>query len=103
MRSSISRTRRITRIVLLFFSASIAKVPGSYRVIFRRAIWLIGGISRMLDRGAQFTVRSVRFSVWALMATMIVLKDMKNAPRAGGIMKPNGAKMPAARGIITIL
>ena len=42
-------------------------------------------------------------SVIALIATTIVLSDIKTAPTAGFKMIPIGARIPAAKGIVTIL
>lgn len=44
-----------------------------------------------------------RRSSWALMATMIVLRDMNRAPMAGESRIPTGARMPAASGRATTL
>ena len=49
------------------------------------------------------TSRFVRINVWAFTATIIVLTDINTAPKAGGIMKPKGAKIPAANGIMMML
>ena len=59
-----------------------------------------GGLS---GRSDHETSRFVRFNVWALIATIMVLSDMRNAPNAGGIINPQGARIPAARGIMTML
>lgn len=49
------------------------------------------------------TQMSVRFSNWALIATMTVLADMSTAPAAGVSRIPHAARTPAASGIATIL
>jgi hypothetical protein len=40
---------------------------------------------------------------WALIATMIVLRDINSAPTAGVSRIPIGARMPAAKGKATTL
>ncbi len=56
-------------------------------------------VGKLADVGGdQAGARRAPRSNWALMATMMVLNDINNAPTAGEMMIFQGASTPAARG-----
>lgn len=89
-RKDLPQISQITRIKAAYIRAIYANIDHAHHIV---------------DVGTKAPNQSnfKRRKVWALRATMMVLSDINKAPTAGGMIKPSGARIPAARGIMTIL
>lgn len=64
---------------------------------------IMGARSLLILWPTHYSSADDKCKVMALIATMMVLKDITTAPTMGSSMKPSGAKTPAAKGIATRL